>query len=380
MKRAFQKFLFMLSVLFLLVVAQTKAQILLKSSNKINSSKNLSYTDIVETKFSFQDQFYSDTIKSKVIPPNEKKHETGKYDLAGKNVKYAFDGIKLVTLSYSDSTYSVQKEAISGQDTRTLIYWSDKMKKITGSSKNKASSIKDTIINGNTYANIEVIEKDTIDNHQHHYIISKFLIDKKSLLPIRIISMFKGKANDGSDFGLIEIHNYSEYKIDQPDFPDLSSSTIPNYFRLPKKREPVKFLENGLPAPPLNAFDLKGMKLDNETLKGKVVLINFSLIGCPHCVGAAQMLNRLLEKFKDRNLKIINIYPIDTGDIVARFDRRENVSSPSFTTDKSVQKAYPFNGYPSFYLIDSQGKISKSYNGYYKELESELEKKIAETL
>lgn len=57
-------------------------------------------------------------------------------------------------------------------------------------------------------------------------------------------------------------------------------------------------------APQLNAFDLKGLKLDNETLKGKVVLINFSLIGCPHCVGAAQMLNRLHEKFKDRNLKI----------------------------------------------------------------------------
>jgi len=380
MKRAFQKFLFMLSVLFLLVVAQTEAQILLKSSSKINSSKNLSYTDVVETKFSFQDQFYGDTIKSKLIPAEEKKHESGKYDLDGKNVKYAFDGIKLVTLNYSDSTYSVQKEAISGQDTRTLIYWSDKMKKVSGSSKNKAFSITDTVINANTYANVEVIEKDTIDNNQHHYIISKFIIDKKSLLPIKIISMFKGKANDGSDFGLIEIHNYNEYKINQTNFPDLSSTIIPNYFRSPKKREPVKFLENGLLAPQLNAVDLKGLKLDNETLKGKVVLINFSLIGCPHCVGAAQMLNRLHEKFKDRNLKIINIYPIDTGEIVALFDRRENVSSPSFTANRSVQKTYPFDGYPSFYLIDSQGKIAQSYNGYYKELEAELEKKIAASL
>jgi hypothetical protein len=91
------------------------------------------------------------------------------------------------------------------------------------------------------------------------------------------------------------------------------------------------------------------------------------------------MLNRLHEKFKDRNFKIINIYPIDTGEIIARFDLRENVSSPSFTTDRSVQKFYPFDGYPSFYLIDSQGKIAQSYNGYYKELEAELEKKIAAT-
>lgn len=379
MKIAFQKSLLILSALLLLTFAQTKAQVLLKSSNKINTSKNLSYTDIVETKFSFQDQFYGDTIKSKLLPAGAKVHEVGKFALEGKNVKYAFDGIKLVTLNYGDSTYTLQKESISGQNTRTLLYWSDKMKKLSESSKNKVFSIADTIVNGYSYTNIKVTEKDTIDNKQHHYIICKFIIDKKTLLPIKIISMFKGKANDGSDFGLVEIHNYSDYKIKQTIFPDLSSATIPNYFRLPKKREPVKFLENGLPAPQLNAFDLKGLKLDNETLKGKVVLINFSLIGCPHCVGAAQMLNRLHEKFKDRNFKIINIYPIDTGEIIASFDLRENVSSPSFTTDRSVQKFYPFDGYPSFYLIDSQGKIAQSYNGYYKELEAELEKKIAAT-
>jgi len=363
-------------VLLLLIDSQTKAQILLNSSNKINTSKNLSYTDIVETKFSFQDQFYGDTIKSILSTSAAKTHQSGKYALEGKHVKYAFDGTKLLTLNYGDSTYAVQKEPVSGQDTRTLLYWSEKMKKLSEATKHRVF-VSDTILNGNAFTNIKVTEKDTIDGGQHHYIISKFIIDKKTLLPIRIISMFKGKANDGSDFGLVEIHNYSDYKINQKNFPDLSVTTIPNYFRLPKKRAPVKFLENGALAPPLNAFDLKGLKLENETYKGKVVLINFSLIGCPHCVGASQMLNRLHEKFKDSNFIILNIYPIDASETIARFDSRENVSTRSFTTDRSVQKAYPFDGYPSFYLIDNEGKIAQSYNGYYKELEAELGKKIA---
>lgn len=192
MKIALQKSLLILSALLLLTFVQTKAQVLLKSSNKINNSKNLGYTDIVETKFSFQDQFYSDTIKSKLSPTGAKVHEVGKFALEGKNVKYAFDGIKLITLNYGDSTYMLQKESISGQDTRTQLYWSDKMKKLSESSKNKALSITDTIINDYSYINIKVTEKDTIDNKQHHYIICKFIIDKKTLLPIKIISMFKG--------------------------------------------------------------------------------------------------------------------------------------------------------------------------------------------
>lgn len=375
MKTLYQRPPLVFFVLLLLIGPQTKAQILLNSSNKINTSKNLSYTDIVETKFSFQDQFYGDTIKSILSPSAAQTHQTGKYLLEGKHVKYAFDGNRLVTLYYGDSTYNVKKEPVSGQDTRTLLYWADKMKELIEAAKHRVF-ISDTILNGKAFTNIKVTEKDTIDGKQHQYIISKFIIDKKTLLPIRIISMFKGKANDGSDFGLVEIHNYSDYKINQKNFPDLSVATIPNYFTLPKKRAPVKFLENGSLAPPLNAFDLKGLKLQNETYKGKVVLINFSLIGCPHCVGASQMLNRLHEKFVDSNFIILNIYPIDTSETIARFDNRENVSTQSFTTDRSVQKAYPFDGYPSFYLIDSEGKIAQSYNGYYKELEAELGKKI----
>ncbi|KQR69538.1 TlpA disulfide reductase family protein [Pedobacter sp. Leaf176] len=379
MKTTFKKPLLAFSVLILVIVEQTEAQMLLKSSDKITASKNLSYTDIVETKFSFQDQFNGDTIKSMLSPSVAKTHQTGKYILEGKRVKYAFDGTKLVTLHYGDSTYTVQKEPVSGQDTRTLLYWSDKMSKLNDV-KNKAISISDTMINGYAFTNIKVTEKDKIDNEQHQYIIYKFILNKKTLLPIKIISMFKGKADDGSDFGLVEIHNYSNYKINQVIFPDLSSATIPNYFRLPKKREPVKFLENGSLAPPLNAVDLKGLKLNNETYKGKVVLMNFSLIGCPHCVGAAQMLNRLHKKFLDSNFIILNIYPIDTSEIIARFDHKENVLSSSFTSDRSVQKSYPFDGYPSFYLVDSHGKIVQSYNGYYKELEAQLEKKIAASL
>ncbi|KRT17506.1 hypothetical protein ASU31_02890 [Pedobacter ginsenosidimutans] len=362
--------------LFLLSPDEVDAQLLQKSSQAINTKKNLSYTDIVQTKFSFQEDFYADTLSSAILPGKSEPISTGQFLLTGKNISYAFDGNRMITLHLTDSTYAVQKESVSGQDTRTLLYWAMEMQKLSKLSENKIVQLADTIINDISFANIRITVTDTVEQNQRSYNISSFIIDKENYLPVKIIRQFKGLGNDGTSFGLVEIHNYSEYKINQNKFPDLSNATIPAYFSLPVKRQPVKFLENGTPAPFLKAYDKKGNLLDTSFLKGKMVLINFSLIGCPHCVGAAQMLNRLQEKFKGRNLLILNIYPIDPFEAIVKFDIKEQVLSPSYTSDRSVVKSFPLDGYPSFYLIDMQGKIAQSYNGYYKALEQELEEKI----
>jgi hypothetical protein len=48
----------------------------------------------------------------------------------------------------------------------------------------------------------------------------------------------------------------------------------------------------------------------------------------------------------------------------------------SFDVTAAVEKL-PYSGYPAFYLLDKQGVISETYEGYYKELESQLTAKFA---
>lgn len=364
--------LIVVCTLFFLYTKEVHAQLLLKSSKMIFAKKSISYTDIVQMKFSFDENFSSDTLKSDILADTVQSISSGKFHLKGKKVSYAFDGNKLVTLNYLDSTYNVQKESVSAQDTRTLIYWAEKMRQLSLMPRNKAAQVRDTVINSISFTNVYVIESDTIENKERAYSVINFVIDKNTNLPIMIINRIKGNANDGTSFGLTEIHNYSEYRFDKANFPDLSMAVIPNYFKLPVKRKPVKFLENGNVAPALEAFDLSGRKIELEKLRGKMILINFSLIGCPHCVGAAQMLNRLNERYKNNNLVILNVYPIDGAEVIAKFDQKENVKTPSYTSDKTVQQTYPFDGYPSFYLINKRGKIEQSYNGYYRELEAQI--------
>lgn len=367
-----------LSILFcsLLGLVEANAQTLQKSALKIRSYKNLSYSDIVRTKFHFQDDFSADTLKSQLFLLPREPVGGGYYLLKSSDASYAFDGSKMVRLNLKDSTYIMQKESVDGQNTRTLLYWAQSMDELSNLPLTKISQLQDTVISNIPYTYISAIKKDTIVNNIRQYIAINFIIDKKSNLPIHIISQMKGKADDGSIFSLIESHTYSDYQFDRKNFPDLSIAMIPSHFRIPPKRIPVVFLPNGTPAPAIKAFDLSGNAFDLKKLKGKLVLINFSLIGCPHCVGAAQMLNRLHEKYKEKGLVIVNIYPLDQKEAIIKFDHRENVKTPSYTSEKAVQAAYPYDGYPSFYLLDKNGLVAQSYNGYYKDLELELTEKI----
>ncbi|RZK25537.1 MAG: TlpA family protein disulfide reductase [Flavobacterium sp.] len=358
-----------LSFCLLLVQLSVNAQILQRSVQKIRSYKNIRYTDIVRTKFHFQDGFSADTLTMHLVPVAKEQIEGGYYHVKGSNRSYAFDGNKLVNLNFTDSTYIVEKASQGGQNTRTLLYWAKNIDKLGHLSPTKIKQLKDTVIMNTSYTNIQVIVSDTMVNNIHQYEATNFIIDKKSNLPIHIIREMKGNADDGSYFQFIETHSYSNYAFDTKTFQDLSIAKIPAYFKLPPKRTPVVFLPNGTPAPSIKAFDLSSKSFDVEKLKGKMVLINFSLIGCPHCVGAAQMLNRLHEKYKDKGLVIINIYPLDQKDAIIKFDKGQNVKTQSYTSERSVQKTYPFDGYPSFYLLDRNGLVAQSYNGFYKDLE-----------
>ena len=376
MRSSVNKNFLSISFFLLLGFVEANAQTLQNSVQKIKSYKNISYTDIIRMKFSFQDDFSADTLKSQLILLPKEPVGGGYYLIKSSDNSYAFDGNKMVNLNLRDSTYKVQKESVDGQNTRTLLYWVQYMDKLAQLSLKKIKQLQDTTINNTAYTNIQVTKSDTVENKVHQYNVTNFIIDKKSNLPVHIINQMKGNADDGSVFQFIETHTYSSYQFDKKNFPDLSIALISAHFRVPPKGIPVVFLPNGTSAPAIKAFDLSGNAFDLEQLKGKMVLLNFSLIGCPHCVGAAQMLNRLHEKYKEKSLVIVNIYPVDQKEAIIKFDHRENVKTPSYTSQRAVQEVYPYDGYPSFYLLDKKGLVAQSYNGYYKALELELTEKI----
>src|SRR3546814_328779 len=92
----FRLFLSIIGFLLLFGFLEVNAQVLQSSAQKIRSYKNISYTDIVRTKFSFQEDFSADTLRSHILTVPGEPLAGGYYQLKDTGNSYAFDGNKLV--------------------------------------------------------------------------------------------------------------------------------------------------------------------------------------------------------------------------------------------------------------------------------------------
>jgi peroxiredoxin len=159
---------------------------------------------------------------------------------------------------------------------------------------------------------------------------------------------------------------------------EISSPEIPPYFHL--KNKVKKPLEAGATAPAWTLYSTDGNILSLSGLKGKVVLIDFSYIGCLPCMEAIGPMNRLHEKYKDKGIKIVSIYPLDKTGAVKKYIEKYGIKYPVYIDANTLPAKYGVTGYPSFYLIDKDGKIANVIPGYTDSFEQEISSTIDQLL
>lgn len=94
-------------------------------------------------------------------------------------------------------------------------------------------------------------------------------------------------------------------------------------------------------------------------MKGKVVLIDFSFIGCVPCLEAIPIMNKLHEKYIGKNVAIISLYFRDNNKAVKKFIQDYNIKYPLYANAAKVAEQYGVGGAPTFYFIDKNGIINK---------------------
>jgi len=117
-----------------------------------------------------------------------------------------------------------------------------------------------------------------------------------------------------------------------------------------------------------------------ETLEGKVVLVNFWASWCfPACWNEAPRLEAAWEKYKDRGVMIVGIVYQDSEENARAFIRRFGKTYPNGLDRRSrIAIEYGVYGVPETFFIDKQGKIAHKHTG---ELTDEvITKKIEELL
>ena len=113
-------------------------------------------------------------------------------------------------------------------------------------------------------------------------------------------------------------------------------------------------------APPATVSTLDGGKLALESLRGKVVLVNFWATSCPGCVKEMPQLAETYRKYQARGLEVVAVaMSYDPPEYVRNYARQRGLPF-TVALDASGEAAQAFNQVkltPTTFVIGRQGHI-----------------------
>ncbi len=131
--------------------------------------------------------------------------------------------------------------------------------------------------------------------------------------------------------------------------------------------------ENGVPAPPFThtttAEWINSPPLTLESLRGKVVLLDFWTFACWNCYRSFPWLNQVQARFHERGLRVIGVHTPEFAHERVRASIAKKIVEYGLQhpvmmdNDFSYWNAMGNHYWPAFYLIDKHGRLRGRYAG-----------------
>jgi thiol-disulfide isomerase/thioredoxin len=118
------------------------------------------------------------------------------------------------------------------------------------------------------------------------------------------------------------------------------------------------------PAPRFNAKTTAGEKFTNDSLKGKVVLLQFWTTWCPYCRQEQPLVDSLDQEFRDRGLVVLAVDVNESKKTVKKYlEQSPRSCRIVLTEDTNLAAMYAANSYPIYVVIDREGNIVATRRG-----------------
>lgn len=120
----------------------------------------------------------------------------------------------------------------------------------------------------------------------------------------------------------------------------------------------------GKPAPDFSLPLRNGQTLSLESLRGKVVVLNFWATWCPPCIEEIPALNRLHRQLKGLPVEVVGISVDDNwGEIEKLTMKRPVMFTLALDVPRGVPTRYGTSKFPETFILDKEGKVARKLIG-----------------
>jgi thiol-disulfide isomerase/thioredoxin len=118
------------------------------------------------------------------------------------------------------------------------------------------------------------------------------------------------------------------------------------------------------PAPKFNAISLDGEKFNNESIKGKAVLIEFWATWCPYCRRDQPAIDAILEENQPQGLIVLAVDVKESRKKVQNYlEKSPRACKVVLMDDTNLTAMFAAKAFPFYVLIDQNGKIAGTHKG-----------------
>src|SRR5437867_6551810 len=118
------------------------------------------------------------------------------------------------------------------------------------------------------------------------------------------------------------------------------------------------------PAPRFIATTTVGEKFTNDSIKGKVVLLEFWTTWCGYCADEADFVDKIGHDFANKGLIVLAIDVGESKKTVKKYlDQHPRNCKIVFMEDTNLAAMYAATSYPIYVVIDREGNIAGTQRG-----------------
>jgi thiol-disulfide isomerase/thioredoxin len=134
-------------------------------------------------------------------------------------------------------------------------------------------------------------------------------------------------------------------------------------------------------APEFSVRASSGQEINLDTLKGKVVLLDFWGTWCAPCRGSLPLLKDLAAKVDAAKVAIVSIDEGDSRENWEKFIRENGMTwTQVYDGDLALHRAFRVDGYPRYYILSKDGIILAEFKGWNQDGEASISRAINQAL